>query len=151
MAATRPTSVVSAAAAAPSTAARPARVAWHSASVFNPNKGVTRLYLVINNQNYPLRRRRLTDQSVTYYGMTEMPETVSGTITMYRDDGFEMSVDDADSYARQVKSGTVLVLTNEPEPPEPPEPQISDDEAVAIITDTLTTSEALNIITGGTT
>ena len=32
-----------------------------------------------------------------------------------------------------------------------PESQISDDEAVAIITDTLTTSEALNIITGGTT
>ena len=29
------------------------------------------------------------------------------------------------------------------------EPQISDDEAVAIITDTLTDSEALNIITGG--
>ena len=107
------------------------------------------MYLVINNQNYPLRGRRLTDQSVTYFGMTEMPETVSGTITMYRDDGFEMSVDDADSYARQVKSGTVLTLTNEPEPPEPPEPQISDDEAVAIITDTLTTSEALNIITGG--
>ena len=104
------------------------------------------MYLTINNQSYPLRRRRLTSQSVTYYGMTEMPETVSGTITMYRDDGFEMSVDDADSYARQVKSGTVLVLTNEPEPPEP---QISDDEAVAIITDTLTTSEALNIITGG--
>ena len=109
------------------------------------------MYLTINNQNYPLRRRRLTDQSVTYFGMTDMPETVSGTITMYRDDGFEMSTDDADSYARQVKGGTVLVLTNEPEPPEPPEPQISDDEAVAIITDTLTTSEALNIITGGTT
>ena len=104
------------------------------------------MYLTINNQSYPLRRRRLTSQSVTYYGMTEMPETVSGTITMYRDDGFEMSVDDADSYARQVKSGTVLVLTNEPEPPEP---QISDDEAVAIITDTLTNSDALNIITGG--
>ena len=32
---------------------------------------------------------------------------------------------------------------------EMPEPQISDDEAVAIITDTLTNSEALNIITGG--
>ena len=30
-----------------------------------------------------------------------------------------------------------------------PEPQIRDDEAVAIITDTLTNSEALNIITGG--
>ena len=35
--------------------------------------------------------------------------------------------------------------------PEPHESQISDDEAVAIITDTLTTSEALNIITGGIT
>ena len=34
---------------------------------------------------------------------------------------------------------------------EMPEPQISDDEGVAIITDALTTSEALNIITGGTT
>ena len=34
---------------------------------------------------------------------------------------------------------------------EMPEPQISDEEAVAIITDTLTNSEALNIITGGTT
>ena len=104
------------------------------------------MYLVINNQNYPLHRRKLTAKSVTYYGMTEMPETVSGTITMYRDDGFEMSVDDADSYARQVKNGTVLTLTNEPEPPEP---QISDDEAIAIITDTLTNSEALNIIIGG--
>ena len=107
------------------------------------------MYLVINNENYSLTRRKLMNNSVTYYGMTEMPETVSGTITMYRDDGFEMSVDDADSYARQVKSGTVLVLTNEPEPPAPPEPQIRDDEAVAIITDTLTNSEALNIITGG--
>ena len=109
------------------------------------------MYLVINNENYSLTRRKLMNDSVTYYGMTEMPETVSGIITMYRDDGFEMSTDDADSYARQVKSGTVLTLTNEPEPQEPPEPQISDDEAVAIITDTLTTSEALNIITGGTT
>ena len=109
------------------------------------------MYLTINNQNYPLRRRRLTERSVTYYGMTEMPETVSGTITMYRDDGFLMSEDNADDYARKSYTGTLLQISNDPEPPEPPEPQISDDEAVAIITDTLTDSEALNIITGGTT
>ena len=30
------------------------------------------MYLKINNENYPLRRRKLTTQSVTYYGMTEM-------------------------------------------------------------------------------
>ena len=87
------------------------------------------MYLTINNQNYPLRRRRLTSQSVTYFGMTEMPETVSGTITMYRDDGFEMSTDDADSYARQVKSGTVLTLTNEPEP----EPEVDEPTADEIL------------------
>ena len=107
------------------------------------------MYLVINNENYSLTRRKLMNNSVTYYGMTEMPETVSGTITMYRDDGFEMSTDEADSYARQVKSGTVLTLTNEPEPPEPPEPQIGDDAAVAITTDALPPSEAPNIIMGG--
>ena len=30
------------------------------------------MYLTINNQNYPLRRRKLTSQIVTYYSMTEM-------------------------------------------------------------------------------
>ena len=90
------------------------------------------MYLIINNQHYPLRRRKLTAQSVTYFGMETMPETVSGTITMYRDDGFEMSVDDADSYSRQVKSGTVLVLTNEPEPPEP-EPEVDEPTADEIL------------------
>ena len=30
------------------------------------------MYLTINNQNYPLLRIKPTDQSVTYYCMTEM-------------------------------------------------------------------------------
>ena len=47
------------------------------------------------------------------------------------------------------EDGNTYLCQRTGEPPEPPEPQISDNEAVAIITDTLTTSEALNIITGG--
>lgn len=88
------------------------------------------MYLKINNKNYPLRRRKLTAQSVTYYGVETIPEAVSGTITMYRDDGFEMSTDDADSYARQVKSGTTLTLTNEPEPEPQPDPDPSADDVL---------------------
>ena len=35
---------------------------------------------------------------------------------MYRDDGFLMSEDDAGDYARQTYAGTLLTLTNKPEP-----------------------------------
>ena len=56
-----------------------------------------------------------------------------------------MLTDNASDYPYQtITDGTIVLRKTEPAPP-----QISDDEAVAIITDTLTTSEALNIITGG--
>jgi hypothetical protein len=50
---------------------------------------------------------------------------------MYRDDGFLMSKDDADSFERQTYTGTLLVMTNKPEPvptprPEPVEASTSD-------------------------
>ena len=109
------------------------------------------MYLTINNTRHSVSKRIVKGKTIKYLYVTPAPETISGVISMYRDDGFLMSEDNADDYARKSYVGTLLTLTNEPEPPEPPEPQISDDEAVAIITDTLTTSEALNIITGGTT
>jgi hypothetical protein len=60
------------------------------------------------------------------------PTTVSGTIGMYRNDGFLMSEDNAGKFARKVYSGTVLLLTNLPEPsiepfvpePEPPSAKV---------------------------
>ena len=67
------------------------------------------------------------------------------TLTIETVDG----VDTVTAYAPNVEAWEAWKASI-PEP-EPPEPQISDDEAVAIITDTLTDSEALNIITGGTT
>lgn len=109
------------------------------------------MYLKINGVNHSVSKRIVKGQTIRYLSVTPAVGEISGTIQMFRDDGFLMSEDNADDYARKSYTGTVLTLTNEPEPPEPPEPQISDDEAVAIITDTLTDSEALNIITGGTT
>ena len=74
--------------------------------------------------------------------------------TFYEYNGFVMltietidGVDTVIAYAPNVEAWEAWKASL----PEPAEPQISDDEAVAIITDTLTTSEALNIITGGTT
>lgn len=106
------------------------------------------MFLSINGKIHSVSKRIVKGNTIKYLSVTPAPESISGTIKMFRDDGFLMSEDNADDYARKSYTGTLLQITNDPEPPEP---QISDDEAVAIITDTLTTSEALNIITGGTT
>lgn len=107
------------------------------------------MYLRINGKNHHVTKRIVKGNTIKYLSVTPAVEEIAGKIQMFRDDGFLMSEDNADDYARKSYVGTLLQISNEPEPPEPPEPQISDEEAVAIITDTLTTSEALNIITGG--
>lgn len=81
------------------------------------------MYIKINNQTYTLTRRRVTSQSVTYSGLTEEPTDLSGTITMYRDDGFLMSEDNVGDYLRHTYSGGILTLTNVPEPEPQPEPE----------------------------
>ena len=110
------------------------------------------MFLMINGKTrHRVSKRIVKGKTIKYLSVTPTVEEIAGKIQMFRDDGFLMSEDNADEYSRKSYVGTLLQITNEPEPPAPPEPQISDDEAVAIITDTLTTSEALNIITGGTT
>ena len=80
------------------------------------------MYLLINNAQYTVRQRILTFDTVKFLFVTPEPESVSGVIQMYRDDGFLLSEDNADNYARQSYTGTLLTLTNLPEPT-PPEPQ----------------------------
>ena len=83
------------------------------------------MYLNINNNRYSCTRRIVKPQSITFIGVEPEPEEISGVIEMYRDDGFLMSEDDTAGYERKGYSGTVLTLTNEPEPlapPTPPEP-----------------------------
>ena len=90
------------------------------------------MYLNINNHNYTLRCRTVLPNSVMYVGLDADPRPIDGAITMYRDDGFELSADSASDYARQEFSGKILTLTNEPEPvtPEPQEaePEYIEDE-----------------------
>lgn len=105
------------------------------------------MYLQINGIKYPYVHRYYDGNVLSYTGTSLANIESLGTIDVYRDDDFLLATDDTTEYPYQtITDGHILLRKYEPV-----EPQISDDEAVAIITDTLTTSEALNIITGGTT
>ena len=105
------------------------------------------MYLIINGTQYPNIQRYRSGGAITYTGASLIGIETLGKMELYRDDGFHMLTDHASDYPYQtITDGTIVLRKTEPAPP-----QISDDEAVAIITDGLTSSEALDIITGGTT
>ena len=103
------------------------------------------MYLIINGTQYPNIRRYRVGDAISYIGESLIGIETLGELELYRDDGFHMLTDNAADYPYQTITDECIVLRKT----EPVPPQIRDDEAVAIITDTLTTSEALNIITGG--
>ena len=86
------------------------------------------MYLMINGTRYTVTRRLVNMDTIKYIGVTPEPVEISGIISMYRDDGFLMSTDDSSKFSRKLFSGTLIQLTNLPEPntepfvppPEPP-------------------------------
>lgn len=74
------------------------------------------MYLLINNEQYPMTKRIVSKDTVKYLSVSPNPGTVNGSIQMYRDDGFLLAEDDSTSYTRQTYAGTILTLTNKPEP-----------------------------------
>lgn len=95
------------------------------------------MYLLINNEEYPVTKRIVSRDTVKYLSVSPDPGTVSGTIQMYRDDGFLLSEDSTDNYTRQIYSGTILTLTNKPEPVSAPstapEPQAITAQTLAAV------------------
>ena len=95
------------------------------------------MYLLINNEQYPVTKRIVTKDTVKYLSVSPDPRPVSGPVQMYRDDGFLLSEDDSDGYTRQTYAGTILTLTNKPEPvPVPtltPEPQVTTAQILAAV------------------
>lgn len=90
------------------------------------------MYLTIMGVEHTVTKRIVKGKTVRYIGVTPEPEIISGTIEMYRDDGFIMSADDADSYGRKTYVGTLLEISNDPEPV-PVEPVPSLDERVTAL------------------
>lgn len=93
------------------------------------------MYLLINNTQYPVARRRVTSQSVVYSEVNTEPENLSGVIQMYSNEGFLLSEDNVSDYLRhtyqaptygeegEILSYGILTLTNLPEPEPQPEPE----------------------------
>lgn len=81
---------------------------------------------MIHNQKYALTSRKVFSTNIKYYSLNPIPSdpnNITGIISMYRDDGFLLSEDNADNYLRKYISGSVLTITNEPEPDPEPEPK----------------------------
>lgn len=91
------------------------------------------MYLLINNTQYPVARRRVTSQYVVYSEVNTEPESLSGVIQMYSNEGFLLSEDNVSDYLRhtyqaptygeegEILSYGILTLTNLPEPEPLPE------------------------------
>lgn len=91
------------------------------------------MYLIINNNKHGLRQRIVSADTVKYLCVTPSPEEVSGVVQMFRDDGFLMSEDNAADYARVSIHGSLVTMTNAPEPePAAPAPSLEDEMAAAI-------------------
>ena len=95
------------------------------------------MYIKIGETQYPCTRRIVTGDTIKYLSVKPNPGEVTGKIQMYRDDGFLLSEDNADEYARQTYAGTILTLTNKPVPvpviPPAPEPQATRAETLAAV------------------
>ena len=103
------------------------------------------MYLQINDVKYPDVHRYYDGNVLSYTGTSLVNIESLGTIDIYRDDDFLLATDDATEYPYQtITDGHILLRKYESV-----EPQISDDEVLSIVTETMTATEALNIITGG--
>ena len=94
------------------------------------------MYLLINGNRHTAKSRYAPKgkDTVKFIGVTPEVEEISGVIQMYRDDGFFLREDDTSKYERKFMSGTVLTLTNEPEPtPAPHVPTLEEQMAAAIL------------------
>lgn len=74
------------------------------------------MYLLINNEQYPVTKRIVSKDTVKFLSVSPDPRPVSGPVQMYRDDGFLLAEDDSENYTRQTYAGTILTLTNKPKP-----------------------------------
>lgn len=74
------------------------------------------MYLMINGTKHTVSQRVATSDTIRFFDVTPEPVDISGAIQMFRNDGFLMSEDSTDHFARKFCSDAVLLLTNTPEP-----------------------------------
>lgn len=82
------------------------------------------MYLMINGNRHSVSRRIATKDTVKFLTVEPKPEIISGNIQMYENNGFLISEDNADNFLRSIYSGTLLMLTDVPEP-KPVKPSVN--------------------------
>lgn len=83
------------------------------------------MYLIIHNTRHSVSKRIVKGKTIKYLSVTPEVTDISGKIQMFRDDGFLMSTDNADEYQRKTYVGTLLQISNDPEPvPVTPQPTV---------------------------
>lgn len=79
------------------------------------------MYLIINGQRHSCTQRKKTGRTVQFLSVSPAPEAITGLVKLFRDDGFLLCEDQAEDYGRVKYLGTVLTMSNDPEPvPEDP-------------------------------
>ncbi len=83
------------------------------------------MFLSINGKIHSVSKRIVKGETIKYLSVTPAVEEIAGKIQMFRDDGFLLSEDNADNYARKSYVGTLLQISNDPEPvPVTPQPTV---------------------------
>jgi hypothetical protein len=83
------------------------------------------MFLSINGKIHSVSKRIVKGKTIKYLSVTPAVEEITGPIRMFRDDGFLLSEDNADDYARKTYVGTLLQISNDPEPvPVTPQPTV---------------------------
>lgn len=74
------------------------------------------MFLSINGKIHSVSKRVVKGKTIKYLSVSPAPEEITGKIQMFRDDGFLLSEDNADDYTRKSYVGTLLQISNDPEP-----------------------------------
>lgn len=95
------------------------------------------MFLSINGKIHSVTKRIVKGKTIKYLSVTPAPSEISGQIQMFRDDGFLLSEDNADDYQRKSYTGTLLQISNDPEPV-PTTPQPTVEQRVTAIENAIT-------------
>lgn len=92
------------------------------------------MYLKINGAQYTVTRRLVSADTIKYLGVTPEPKNISGTIAMYRNDGFLMSEDNTSNFVRKLYAGNLLQLTNKPKLDTAPFVPVPEPPSATVVT-----------------
>ena len=88
------------------------------------------MYIKIGKKTYPCTKHIKRNDCLKFLSVSPDPGTVSGTVHLYRDDGFLLQSFDTGDYIRQSYSGTILAFYKYPKPEPVETPHVPTDREI---------------------